>query len=89
MQSQAYNTAINMMGETLVRTCAIRYMLSHGQEDQVNRILANEEACGFMMVRYLVNIFEKYETGHYSSLSEFMPEFIEAVNNFDPDNPEN
>ena len=89
MQSQAYSNANTMMCETLVRTCAIRYMLSHGQEDQVKDRLEYEEGNGFMMVRYLVKILEKYETGQYATLAEFMPEFIEAVNDFDPDAPEN
>ena len=89
MQSQAYSNANTMMCETLVRTCAIRYMMSHGQEDQVNSRLMEEEGNGFIMVRYLVKIFEKYETGQYSTLAEFMPEFIKAVNDFDPDDPEN
>lgn len=89
MQSQAYSNAKTMMCETLVRTCAIRYMISHGEENQVNYRLADEEGNGFMMVRYLVKIFEKYETGQYATLAEFMPGFIKAVNDYDPDDPEN
>lgn len=91
MESQAYGNPVTMMCETLVRSCAIRYMKSHNLENLVNQQLAYEENNGFMMVRYLVKTLEERENeaAQYSSLSDFMPVMIEAINNFDPNDPSN
>lgn len=91
MQSQAYGDARIMMCETLVRSSAIRYMISHNQKDIVNQTIAYEERNGFMMVRTLVNTLEKREqdASRYATLADFMPEIIEAVNSFDPSDWEN
>lgn len=85
MQSQAYSNARTMMYETLVRSSAIRYMISHNQKNKVNERLAYDESKGFMMVRTLVNTLEKreQEASRYATLADFMPEIIEAVNSFD------
>ena len=91
MESQAYGNPVTMMCETLVRSCAIRYMKSHNLENLVNQQLAYEENNGFMMVRYLVKTLEERENeaAQYSSLSDFMPVMIEAINNFDPNDSSN
>lgn len=91
MESQAYNNAKTMMYETLVRSCAIRYMISHNQKNLVNQILALEESRGFIMVRSLVKTLEKreQEADNYATLADFMPVLIEAINNFDPDDSSN
>ena len=91
MQSQAYSNAMTMMCETLVRSSAIRYMMSHNQKNMVNQTLAYEESNGFMMVRTLVNTLEKreQEAAKYPTLADFMPEIVEAINNFDPDDSSN
>ena len=87
MQNQAYSNAMTMMCETLVRSSAIRYMISHNQQNMVNMTLAYEESNGFMMVRSLVKVLEKreQEAAKYPTLADFMPEIIDAINNFDPD----
>ena len=91
MQNQAYSNAMTMMCETLVRSSAIRYMISHNQKNMVNMTLAYEEGNGFMMVRTLVNVLEKreQEASKYPTLADFMPELIEAINSFDPDDSSN
>ena len=91
MQNQAYSNAMTMMCETLVRSSAIRYMISHNQKNMVNMTLAYEEGNGFMMVRTLVKVLEKreQEASKYPTLADFMPELIEAINNFDPDDSSN
>ena len=91
MASQAYSNAMTMMCETLVRSSAIRYMISHNQKNMVNQTLAYEEGNGFMMVRTLVNTLEKrdQEAAKYPTLADFMPEIIDAINNFDPDDSSN
>ena len=87
MQNQAYSNAMTMMCETLVRSSAIRYMISHNQQNMVNMTLAYEESNGFMMVRSLVKTLEKreQEAAKYPTLADFMPEIIDVINNFDPD----
>ena len=91
MQSQAYSNAMTMMCETLVRSCAIRYMISHNQENLVNQTLISEESKGFIMVRNLVQTLEnrEQETSKYPTLADFMSVLIEAINNFDPDDSSN
>lgn len=85
MSKQAYGNPKTMMCETLVRSCAIRYMMSHGQRNQVNQKLANEENNGFLMVRNLIETLEKRELEaiKYATLADFMPEIIDAINNFE------
>lgn len=91
MQNQAYSNARTMMCETLVRSSTVRYMMSHNQQNLVNQTLANEESNGFMMVRTLVKTLEKreQEASKYATLADFMPELIDAINNFDPDDASN
>ena len=91
MQSQAYSEAMTMMCETLVRSSAIRYMISHNQKNMVNMTLAQEEGNGFMMVRTLVNVLEKreQEASKYPTLADFMPDIIDSINNFVPEDSSN
>lgn len=91
MQNQAYSNAMTMMCETLVRACAIRYMISHNQQNLVNQTLAYEESNGFMMVRTLMKTLEKreMEADKYATLADFMPVLIDVINNFDPDDESN
>ena len=91
MQNQAYSNAMTMMCETLVRSSAIRYMISHNQQNMVNMTLAYEEGNGFMMVRTLVKVLEEreQEAAKYPTLADFMPVLIEAINNFDPNDSSN
>lgn len=89
MQNQAYSNAMTMMYETLVRASTIRYMLTHNQENLVEEAILNEERNGFMLVRTLVKTLEKYEqsSGKYAALADFMPVIVDAINQFDPNNP--
>ena len=91
MVRQAYGNPITMMCETLVRSCSIRYMLSHNQKNLVNQRLEYEESKGFIMVRYLIKTLEEreIEAVQYASLADFMPVIIEAINNFDPNDSSN
>ena len=91
MESQAYSDAKTMMCETLVRSSAISYMKTHNLGYLVGKTLAYEESNGFIMVRYLVKTLEKREqdAAKYATLSDFMPVLIEAINNFNPDDPAN
>lgn len=86
MQSQAYSNARTMMCETLVRASAIRYMMSHGQMSYVGSRISQEERNGFVMIRCLIKALGKREneSDKYASLADFMPQIIDAINNFDP-----
>ena len=89
MKSQAYNNSKTMMYETLVRSCAIRYMIDHGYNNSRNTLISNQENRGFLMVGTIVDTLDKYdhqESDKYATLSDFMPEIIKAINNFDPNN---
>ena len=84
MQPQAYGDSQTMMYETLVRSCVIRYMLAHG-ENNLDDYIAVEEGCGFMLVRPLVAVLEKREQQQerYATLDDFMPEIINAINTYE------
>ena len=84
MQNQAYGNSKIMMYETLVRSCEIRYMLTHGEEDPEG-YFAYEEGRGFMLVRPLVAVLEKREQQQerYATLDDFMPEIINAINTYE------
>jgi hypothetical protein len=88
MKSQAYGSSKTMMYETLVRSCAIRYMIDHGYGDSRDSMISKHEDKGFIMVRTIVDTLDKYEQepDKYTTLSDFMPEIIKAINNFDPNN---
>ena len=89
MASQAYTNALIMMCETLVRASTVRYFMSHNLEHLVEDVISMEEMSGFMLVRTLVETLEKYEqaSSKYATLADFMPEIVDAINQFDPNNP--
>lgn len=88
MADQAYGNAKIMMYETLVRASTIRYMLGNNQDNLVEEVISYEEYFGFMMVRHLVETLERREqaASKYATLADFMPEIVDAINNFDPNN---
>ena len=77
------------MYETLVRASTIRYMMTHNMENLVEDAILTEVNGGFIMVRKLVETLEKYEqaSDKYATLADFMPVIVDAINNFDPNNP--
>lgn len=92
MKAMAYPDPNTMMHETLVRSCTIRYLMSHlsltEQEKARNKnmYIQSEENKGFMMVRTLVDVLEIFEQqqAQYATLDDFMPEIIKAVNAYEP-----
>lgn len=89
MASNSYGI-VSMMYETLVRASTIRYMMNHNMENLVEQAILTEVNGGFIMVRKLIETLEKYEqSAKYAALSDFMPEIIDAINNFDPNKPSN
>ena len=90
MRSQAYSSPDVMMYETLVRSCSIRYLMSHlslseqEKERFKNTYIQSDENHGFMMVRMLVDVLEKREQqqAQYATLDDFMPEIIQAINDY-------
>lgn len=86
MRDMAYGTPMTMMKETFVRSCTIRYLLSHPGVSTVKKetLIKNEESKGFLMVRSLVDVLEGREQNKdkYSTMDAFMPEIIKAINAF-------
>ena len=90
--SVGYSSSVVMMYETLVRSCTIRYLMSHHSLSEQekgrfkNMYIQSDENKGFMLVRTLVDVLEKREQqqAQYATLDDFMPEIIEAVNAFEP-----
>lgn len=84
MISQAYSTPQIMMYETFVRACSTRYLITHGYDQSKEELIQYEESRGFMMVRSLVDVLEMREKNQaqYTTMDDFMPEIIKAINNF-------
>ena len=84
MKSQAYSTPKTMMYETLVRSCELRYFMTHGYEQYKEYLIQYEESYGFVLVRMLVDVLEKREQqqAQYATLDDFMPEIIKAINDY-------
>ena len=89
MKSMSYGTAKTMMFETFVRASTIRYLISHESDFttayNLESLILNEEAKGFLLVRSLVAALEKREMDQtlYPTMEDFMPELIKAINSYD------
>ena len=84
MKSQAYSKPQTMMNETFVRACSTRYLITHGYDQSKEELIQYQESRGFMMVRSLVDVLEMREKNQaqYTTMDDFMPEIIKAINNF-------
>ena len=86
MSNMAYGQAQTMMNETFVRASVIRYFINHTDDKQQEARIQNEERMGFLLVRSLVEALDKREKekSKYATMEDFMPEIIEAINNYVP-----
>ena len=81
-----YSTPKIMICESFVRSCTIRYLITHRNLDaeKWQSLIAYEESLGFMLVRTLVDVLEKREQQQeqFKSMDDFMPEIIKAINDY-------
>ena len=85
LRQSAYNSALIMMNETFVRASVIRYMKVHYPQVEESAFIKEEEKQGFILTKALCDALKEYEQQRdkYATMSDFMPVYAEAVNDFD------
>ena len=85
MRQSAYSSALIMMNETFVRASVIRYMRVHYPQIEESALIKEEEKQGFILTQTLCEALKEYEQQRdkYVTMSDFMPVYAKAVNDFD------
>ena len=85
LRQSAYGSAQTMMNETYVRASVIRYMRVHYPQIEESALVNEEEKQGFILTQTLCDALKQYEQqrDQYATMSDFMPVYSEAVNDFD------
>ena len=85
LRQSAYNSALIMMNETFVRASVIRYMKVHYPQVEESAFIKEEEKQGFILTKALCDALKEYEQQRdkYATMSDFMPVYAKAVNDFD------
>ena len=85
LRQSAYNSALIMMNETFVRASVIRYMKVHYPQVEESALIKEEEKQGFILTQTLCEALKEYEQQRdkYATMSDFMPVYAKAVNDFD------
>ena len=85
LQQSAYGSALTMMNETFVRASVIRYMSVHYPQIEESALVKEEEKQGFILTQTLCDVLKEYERQRdkYTTMSDFMPVYAKAVNDFD------
>lgn len=88
MSKQAYGHPIIMMNETFVRASVICYMTSHYDDLEVEKLVKDEEALSFILVRDYVQALQNRENHRdsYPNMHTFMPQFRQILDNFSVSN---
>jgi hypothetical protein len=87
MELQHYGSAEMMMYETMVRASTIQYLKEHHlDENKLNSMVAYEQSNGFMLIKQMLNAFEKYQDSRskYATLNAYMSEIIGLLKALDP-----
>jgi len=76
LMPKGYTSYEIMFDEYLVRASTIRYLMQNRNSDFINRRIKIDEGKGFVKIRGLIDLLEKYETNRdqYSTLEDFIPE---------------
>jgi hypothetical protein len=88
MRSQAYSSAHEMLKESLVRACVIRYLRQYEGEEAVRRRIQVEKQNGFLWMQEMSDLLGDYESHRemYPTLEDFSPRlaafFTETAKNF-------
>ena len=85
LRQSAYISALIMMNETFVRASVIRYMKVHYPQLEESALVKEEERQGFILTQTLCDALKQYEQQRdkYVTMSDFMPVYAKAVNDFD------
>ena len=82
LKRQAYGSTLIMMNETFVRSCVIRYTLSHNSNADINKLISDER--NFLLTRTMVESLAQYEKQRdiYPDIESYMPQLIKDINGF-------
>ena len=82
LKRQAYGSSLIMMNETFVRSCVIRYTLSHNSNADINKLISDEQ--NFLLTRTMVESLAQYEKQRdiYPDIESYMPQLIKDINGF-------
>jgi len=85
MKRQAYSNSKTMLYETLVRASVIKYLQANIDSvmittEKVKRLITREYVKGFIWIRELVDLLDKYIGGDYKNLNEFALKIAELQN---------
>lgn len=82
LKRQAYGSTLTMMNETFVRSCVIRYTLSHNSNADINKLISDEQ--NFLLTRTMVESLAQYEKQRdiYPDIESYMPQLIKDINGF-------
>lgn len=87
-KSEAYGNPLYVMNETFVEACVIRYLMSHPELDlngfTIEDCIQIDLRKKFYMIRDIIKVLEEREANPdlYKTMRDFMPRYIEAVNNY-------
>lgn len=94
-RSIAYGNPLFVMNETFVEACVIRYLMSHDVDLKgytiEDWIQMDEVDKKFVMIRDIINVLDEREADYdkYPTMSDFMPRYVEAINDFQLKREEN
>jgi hypothetical protein len=86
MKRQAYGTWDNMMRESVLRACGIRYSLATQGKAAADKVATYEEGRGFSWAGDLAKCLQEYEDhrDRYPTLDAFMPKIVDFFNHYVP-----
>jgi len=78
----SYPGARSMSYEILVRACVIKYFDANSEKENVQDLLNNEKAKGFVWIQELYDALSVYELERekYPTLNDFMPQIVKKQN---------
>lgn len=84
MIAQSYSESKSMICENMVRSCAIMYMMSHGEQEYAEDRILQEKNNSFLLVPDLVEALKEREAqaSKYPTLESYMPVIVDLINNF-------
>ena len=84
MEREKYRFWTTMLYESIVRACEIRFNNVQADSTMMNQLIEEEIRYGFLWMRKLVCLLEKYENqrNKYPTLESFFPEIITFFNNY-------
>ncbi len=87
MERNAYGNWQTVMRESLVRACAVRYLVKNEGLDAANKQIQSDISRGFLWMQELSDLLIEYENHRdtYPILDDFFPKVVEFFENYHKD----